>query len=75
MEAMQKMKAQKPDAVFYIFTNNHKEVEWIKENYDFSGFEVRYVDLDNPDYEDLRLMYHCKTLLYPIAPIAGGDNY
>lgn len=63
MEAMQKMKAQKPDAVFYIFTNNHKEVEWIKENYDFSGFEVRYVDLDNPDYEELRLMYHCKNFI------------
>lgn len=63
MEAMQKMEAQKPDAVFYIFTNNHKEVEWIKENYDFSGFEVRYVDLDNPDYEELRLMYHCKNFI------------
>ena len=63
MEAMTKMKAQKPDAVFYIFTNNHKEVEWIREHYNFDGFTVRYVDLDNPDYEELRLMYSCKDFI------------
>ena len=51
MEAMQKMKAQKPDAVFYIFTNNHKEVEWIKENYDFSGFEGIWLGEANNDYD------------------------
>ena len=60
---MTKMKAQKPDAVFYIFTNNHKEVEWIREHYNFDGFTVRYVDLDNPDYEELRLMYSCKDFI------------
>ena len=63
MEAMTKMKAQKPDAVFYIFTNNHKEVEWIREHYNFDGFTVRYVDLDNPDFEELRLMYSCKDFI------------
>lgn len=63
MEAMQRMQEQRPDAVFYIFTNNHKEVEWIKENYHFDGFHVRYVDLDNPDYEELRLMYNCKHFI------------
>ena len=63
MEAMEKMKAQKPDAVFFIFTNNHEEIEWIKANYHFDGYRVRYVDLDNPDYEELRLMYNCKHFI------------
>lgn len=63
MEAMKKMAAQKPDAVFYIFTNNHEEIEWIKANYHLEEFQVCYVDLDNPDYEELRLMYHCKHFI------------
>lgn len=63
MEAMARMKAQRPNAVFYIFTNNHEEIEWIRKNYNFEGYEVRYVDLDNPDYEELRLMYCCKHFI------------
>ena len=63
MEAMRRMKEQRPDAVFYIFTNNHEEIQWIKDNYNFDGYEVRYVDLDNPDYEELRLMYNCKHFI------------
>lgn len=63
MTAMKKMKDQKPEAVFYIFTNNHEEIEWIKANYDFEGYQVRYVDLNNSDYEELRLMYHCKNFI------------
>lgn len=63
MTAMKRMAEQKSDAIFYIFTNNHEEVEWIKENYHFEGYNVRYVDLDNPDYEELRLMYCCKNFI------------
>ncbi|MGN0349765.1 MAG: alpha-1,2-fucosyltransferase [Roseburia sp.] len=63
MTAMKKMKEQRPSAVFYIFTNNHEEILWIQKNYDFEGYEVRYVDLNNPDYEELRLMYHCKHFI------------
>lgn len=63
MTAMKKMKEQKPNAVFYIFTNNHEEIEWIRSNYHLEDYQVRYVDLDNPDYEELRLMYHCKHFI------------
>lgn len=62
-KAMERMKEQRPDAVFYIFTNNHEEIEWIKAHYNFHGYTVRYVDLDNPDYEELRLMYNCKHFI------------
>jgi hypothetical protein len=63
MEAMRRMKAMKPDAVFFIFSNNHKELMWIKENYKLDEFNVRFVDLKNPDYEELRLMYNCKNFI------------
>ena len=45
--------------VFYVFSDNNDEIAWIKENYHFD-YEVKYVMLNNPDYEELRLMYHCK---------------
>lgn len=53
------------DPVFYIFSNTHDDIEWIRKNYHFqiNGCQtpnVRYVDLENPDYEELRLMYTCR---------------
>lgn len=62
-KAMSRMQGQKPNAVFYIFSNNRKEIEWIRANYDFSAYNVRYVDLNNPDYEELRLMYSCRHFI------------
>lgn len=62
-KAMSRMQEQRPNAVFYIFSNNTKEIEWIRTNYDFAAFNVRYVDLNNPDYEELRLMYSCKHFI------------
>lgn len=44
---------------FYIFSYSHEDMEWIKNNYKFK-YDVEYVDLSNPDYEELRLMYNCK---------------
>lgn len=61
--AMEYVLGEKPDAVFYIFSNNHEEIEWIRKNYDFAKYIVRYVDMENPDYEELRLMYHCKNFI------------
>lgn len=58
------------DPVFYVFSNTHDDLDWIKENYkfhDLSGYERNintvFVDLDNPDYEELRLMYSCKHFI------------
>lgn len=48
--------------IFYIFSTSHKDIEWIKRNWKFK-YPVVYVDLDNPDYEELRLMYSCKHFI------------
>lgn len=55
--------------LFFVFSNTHIDLEWIKENYHFydkSGnrpLKMVYVDLNNPDYEELRLMYSCKYFI------------
>lgn len=57
------------DPVFYVFSNTHDDLEWIKKNYKFEDLTGRrdiklvYVDLNNPDYEELRLMYTCKHFI------------
>jgi hypothetical protein len=63
LKAMKSLQDQKKDAVFYIFTNTHEEIEWIRNNYHLDGFDVRYVDMNNPDYEELRLMYSCRNFI------------
>ncbi|MEE1316597.1 MAG: alpha-1,2-fucosyltransferase [Prevotella sp.] len=56
--------------VFFVFSNTHKDLEWIKENYKFydtsnrqRAIKLRFVDMENPDYEELRLMYSCKHFI------------
>lgn len=48
--------------VFFVFSTGHEDIAWIKENYHFNA-DIRYVDLDNPDYEEMRLMMHCKHFI------------
>lgn len=48
--------------VFFIFSTGHDDIKWIKENYHFNA-KVEYVDLDNPDYEELRLMMNCNNFI------------
>ena len=48
--------------VFYVFSNKQEDIEWIKENYHFDA-NIRYVELENPDYEELRLMQSCRHFI------------
>jgi len=50
-------RVEKP--VFYLFSNRPKDFDYIKNNFKFD-VDVKYMNLGNPDYEDLRLMYSCK---------------
>ena len=60
---------------FYIFSNTHDDIEWIKNNYDFSQNNVEYVDFDNPDYEELRLMYTCKHFIVSNSTFSWWAQY
>lgn len=51
-----------PSPTFFVFSNTHDDLDWIKQNYHFEG-DIEYVDLSNPDYEELRLMAACKHFI------------
>lgn len=74
--AVKKMNKIVPDAKFFVFSNNHKEIDWIKNHYKFlNEFNVDYVDLNNPDYEDLRLMYSCKHFIISNSTFSWWAQY
>lgn len=47
---------------FYVFSTGHNDIKWIKTHYHFDA-DIQYVDLDNPDYEEFRLMSLCKHFI------------
>lgn len=61
-EAIRQARLLIKNPVFYIFSTGHEDIEWIRQNYHFDA-DVRYVDLDNPDYEELRLMTACQHFI------------
>lgn len=61
-EAVRQAVQELDSPVFYVFSTGHDDVEWVKKNYQFDA-EVRYVDLDNPDYEEIRLMMACRHFI------------
>lgn len=73
--AMQYMKERVSNPVFYIFSDNNEEIAWIKQNYQLGDFNVRYVTLNNPDYEELRLMYHCKHFIIANSTFSWWGAY
>ena len=61
-EAINQAKKELTDPVFYVFSTSHDDIEWIKANYHFDA-DIHYVDLNNPDYEEFRLMKNCKHFI------------
>lgn len=61
-KAVQDACAKLDHPVFYVFSTGHEDVEWVRRHYRFDA-EMHYVDLDNPDYEELRLMMACKHFI------------
>ena len=60
--AVKYIKGKVENPTFFIFSNTHDDIEWIKENYKFDMDPI-YVDLSNPDYEEIRLMMSCKHFI------------
>ncbi len=50
------------DPHFFVFSTSSEDIRWIRDNWDFPENST-FVDLDNPDYEELRLMYSCRHFI------------
>ena len=74
-KAMERVKEKVENPVFYIFSNTPEDIAWIKEHYDFSEYNIEYVDLNNPDYEELRLMYSCKHFIISNSTFSWWAQY
>lgn len=61
-QAISYFKKQYSDSVFFIFSNGHSDIEWIKKNYNFSA-SIVWVDLRNNEEEDFYLMQCCKHFI------------
>lgn len=72
--AVEEMKKLVPNSIFYVFSNTSEDIAWIKENYIFDA-DVRYVDLNNPDYEELRLMSCCKHFILSNSSFSWWGSY
>lgn len=60
--------------IFYIFSTSHEDIEWIKRHWKFK-YSVTYVDLNNPDYEELRLIYSCKHFILANSTFSWWGAY
>ena len=60
--------------VFYIFSYNSEDIKYIKDNFKFK-YNVEYIDLNNPDYEELRLMYSCKHFIISNSTFSWWAQY
>lgn len=61
-QAISYFKEKIADPVFFIFSNSHNDIEWIKRNYRLSATIV-WVDLQNKEEEDFYLMQCCKHFI------------
>ncbi len=72
--AMREMNKLVDNPEFYIFSNDSDDIEWIKKNYQFP-FQVKYIDLNNSDYEELFLMSKCKHFILSNSSFSWWASY
>lgn len=73
-KAMDIIASKVENPTFYIFSNSSEDLQWIKENYHFD-YNLVYVDLNNCDYEELRLMYTCKHFIISNSTFSWWGAY
>lgn len=71
LNGMKYIKEKYADCNYLIFTD---DIQWVKENIHFE-YPVTYVDIDNPDYEVLRLMYMCKHFVMSNSSFSWWAQY
>ena len=62
LKAMDYLSKQINNPVFWIFSD---DIEWVKRNNSFEGYNVNYVEGDMNDLEEFILMINCKHAIIP----------
>lgn len=75
IQAMKWVSQQVDNPVFYIFSNSHEDIEWIKENYSWEQQNIRYMDMNNKDYEELMLMSACRHFIIANSTYSWWAQY
>lgn len=73
-KAVELIKKKTENPVFFVFSNSSEDLKWIEKNYNFDA-DLRYVDLNNPDYEELRLMYMCRHFIISNSTFSWWAQY
>lgn len=71
LKAIKVMETKIKNPHFYIFSD---DIEWVKKNIDF-GNDVTYIEGNNPNYEELRLMYTCKNFIISNSSFSWWAQY
>lgn len=58
--------------VFHVFSD---DIEWVKANYDFSSFNVVYMDAERDDFIELAVMYHCRHFIMSNSTFSWWAQY
>ncbi len=74
IKAMDIIADEVKDPVFYIFSTSLEDISYIKNNFKFK-YDVKYVELNNVDYEELRLMIACKHFIISNSSFSWWAQY
>ena len=70
--AMKKINSMVSNAIFYVFSD---DIRWVKENMNFVGYSVIFMDKNNSNYEELKLMYMCNHFIISNSSFSWWAQY
>lgn len=71
LKAIQEIKKHVNNPKFFVFSD---DISWVKQNINFKE-NVTYIDGNNPNYEELRLMYSCKHFIISNSSFSWWAQY
>ena len=74
LSAMDLIAESVENPIFYIFSNSEADLKWIEKNYHFK-YPVQYINMNNPDYVELKLMSACKHFIISNSTFSWWAQY
>lgn len=72
LKGMEMITSKVENPMFMIFSD---DIEDVKRNFDFTGYNINYVEKKNQDYEELKLMYSCKHFIISNSTFSWWAQY